>query len=66
MAVVVARAQAGDGRLGLDQVEPVLVGAVAAAVVGELEDGTVANQAGIVRPPPLSFVFLTVAGQEDR
>src|SRR5271157_2648768 len=43
VAVVVSRAQAGDGRFGLNQVEPALVGTVAAAVMGELEDCTVAN-----------------------
>src|SRR5271157_6144082 len=66
VAVVVSRGQAGDGRFGLNQVEPALVGAVAAAVMGELEDCTVANQAGIVRQPPLPFVGLAVAGHEDR
>ena len=41
-----------------------LIGTVAAAMMGQLEDRAVANQVGVVGHPPLSLVGLAVAGQE--
>src|SRR5262245_34333035 len=46
VAVAVAPAEAGDGQLRVDGLQPAGVGAVAAAVVGQLEDGALAEQLG--------------------
>ena len=66
MAIVVVLAQAGDRQLGPDDSQPARVGAVAAAVMGQLEDRALAHQVGVVFQPPLALGVFAVSGQQHR